>query len=58
MDGRCRERDGKAECVRGTFYMNSTRPDGAQLDDWFMEAMDYVDKNYRTLPPTDVDWVE
>jgi hypothetical protein len=58
MDGRCRERDDRPECIRGTFYMNSMRPDGVQLDDWFMEVIDYIDKNYRTLPPTDVDWVE
>ena len=39
VDGRCRVRaDGKPECIRGTFYMNSARPDGAQLDGWFDEV--------------------
>lgn len=61
------------ECIRGTFYLNSNRmvagynkdgtPDGhlypvGRLDDWFDEVVDYVDANYRTLPPTDVDVVE
>jgi hypothetical protein len=56
VDGRCRIRpDGKPECIRGTFYMNSARPDGAKLDDWFDEVTDYVDQNYRTMAPTEVD---
>ena len=58
VDGRCRITHGKPECVRGTFYMNSVRPDGAQLDSWFDEVIDYVDHNYRTLPASDVDVVE
>jgi hypothetical protein len=29
-----------------------------QLDDWFEELMTYIDRNYRTLGATDVDWVE
>ena len=56
VDGRCRMRaDGKPECIRGTFYMNSARPDGAQLDSWFDEVTDYIDANYRTMPPSDVE---
>ena len=56
VDGRCRVRaDGKPECIRGTFYMNSARPDGSQLDDWFEEVNEYIDKNYRTMPPSDID---
>lgn len=56
VDGRCRVRaDGKPECIRGTFYMNSARPDGSQLDSWFDEVTDYVDKNYRTMPPSEVE---
>jgi hypothetical protein len=56
VDGRCRVRaDGKPECIRGTFYMNSARPDGAQLDSWFDEVTDYVDKNYRTMAPSEVE---
>lgn len=58
------------ECIRGNFYLDSVRPlphlSGAgaknelisQADSWFEEVMDYVDQNYRTMPATDVDWVE
>ncbi len=56
VDGRCRINDkGKPECIRGTFYMNSARPDGSQLDDWFEEVTEYIDKNYRTMPPSDLE---
>jgi hypothetical protein len=59
VDGRCRVRDdGKAECIRGTFYTDSVRPDGAQDESWWLELMDHVDKTYRTLGPTEVDWTE
>lgn len=56
VDGRCRVRaDGKPECIRGTFYLNSARPDGAKLDEWFDEVIDYVDQNYRTMPTAEVE---
>jgi len=56
VDGRCRQRaDGKPECIRGTFYMNSARPEGALLDDWFDEVTDFIDQNYRTMAPSEVD---
>lgn len=56
VDGRCRVRpDGKPECIRGTFYMNSARPDGAKLDDWFDEVVDYVDQNFRTMGPSEIE---
>ena len=56
VDGRCRVgRNGKPECIRGTFYMNSARPEGAQQDEWFEEVTEYIDKNYRTMPPSEVD---
>ncbi len=56
VDGRCRVRaDGKPECIRGTFYMDSARPDGAKLDAWFDEVTDYIDQNYRTMPATEVE---
>ncbi|MBX3186120.1 MAG: hypothetical protein KF819_03855 [Labilithrix sp.] len=58
VDGRCRVRDGKPECIRGTFYMDSARPDGPQLDAWFDEVTDYVDQNYRTMPASDVDMLD
>ncbi len=56
VDGRCRIRkDGKPECIRGTFYMNSARPDGAKLDEWFDEVTEFVDQNYRTMGPSEVE---
>lgn len=64
VDGRCRldPVTNAPECIEGTFYMDSPRvvdhhPVG-QLDDWFEEVMQYVDANYRTLPPSDVNIVE
>jgi hypothetical protein len=67
VDGRCRigqKTDpnnviGEPECVEGTFYMNSVRPKyGAEIDSWFDEVIDYVDQNYRTAPPSDVQVTE
>lgn len=56
VDGRCRIRpDGKPECIRGTFYMDSARSDGAKLDTWFDEVIEYVDQNYRTMPASEVE---
>ena len=65
VDGRCRVgKDGSPECYQGTFYLNSTRKDpkstapyanGPQMQDWVLEVMDYVDANYRTMGPSDVD---
>ena len=59
VDGRCRiGADGKPECIRGTFYLNSSRPGGPQMDSWFDELVSYMDTNYRTMPASDVDVVE
>lgn len=55
VDGRCRVRDGKPECIRGTFFQDSARPGGALLDAWFDEVVDYVDQNYRTMGPSEVE---
>jgi hypothetical protein len=44
--------------------LNSQRPSdgknpgGVQLDSWFDEVVSYMDQNYRTMPPSDVDVVE
>jgi len=69
LDGRCRLPEDKTakitgvpECYQGTFYMNATRNDaqrggyayGPQIEDWMLEVFDYIDKNYRTMPPSDV----
>jgi hypothetical protein len=58
VDGRCRAPNGKPECIRGTFYMQSARPDGAKMDDWFDEVVQFIDTRYRTMPAADVDVVE
>jgi hypothetical protein len=74
VDGRCRidPISHTPECIRGTFYLNSTRTVQAEdpnthqltqrpvarLDDWFEEVIQYIDQNYRTLGPSDVDVVE
>ena len=45
-DGRCRN----GECVKGTFYADAPEgtPDGAQMETFVLDLMDYVDANYRT----------
>lgn len=58
VDGRCRIANGKPECLRGTFFADSVRPTGAQDEQWWLELMDHMDKNYRTLGETEVDWTE
>jgi hypothetical protein len=59
VDGRCRENaKGEPECIRGTFYLDSNRPEGAHMDSWFEEVMAYVDQNYRTMGPSDVEVTE
>ncbi len=60
VDGRCRtDADGTtAECLRGTFFADSVRKTGAQDETWWLELMDYMDQNYRTLGDTQVNWVE
>lgn len=73
VDGRCRlpEDDkgnvtGVPECYQGTFYLDSPRNNasmtpyglGPQLESWMGEVMDYIDTNYRTMPPSDVDVLE
>lgn len=59
VDGRCRTgADGKAECLRGTFFTDSVRTDGAKDEAWWLELMEYVDKNYRTMGESTVEWTE
>jgi hypothetical protein len=57
-DGRCRAQSGKAECVNGTFFADSARKDGVQLDAWFAELVDHIDQRYRTMPESTVEWTE
>ncbi len=59
VDGRCRiGADGKAECLRGSFFTDSPREGGLEDESWWLELMDYVDANYRTMGTTEVDWTE
>ena len=59
VDGRCRVGDdGKAECIRGTFFADSPRPDGAQLDTWWRELIDHIDQRYRTMPESTIEWTD
>jgi hypothetical protein len=63
-DGRCRidPKTNSPECIRGTFDVNSNLVVNghpmARIDDWFEEVMQYIDKNYRTMPASDVNVVE
>jgi hypothetical protein len=52
VDGRCRKGDKGPECVNGTFYVNSVRPNGPQIDNYFMDLMKYVDGKFRTMGPS------
>ncbi|HEY1696793.1 MAG TPA: hypothetical protein VGG39_31750 [Polyangiaceae bacterium] len=64
VDGRCRidPVSNLPECIRGTFYLNSNRQQNGhaigQLDSWFEEVVQYIDANYRTMGPSDVDFTE
>jgi S-formylglutathione hydrolase FrmB len=57
-DGRCRSPDGtpdyEKECIRGTFYTDSIRPEGPQMETILFELMDYIDETYRTKAPEEV----
>lgn len=59
VDGRCRPgQDGKAECIRGNFFTDSAREGGMMAESWWIELMDEIDNRFRTLPPTEIEWVE
>ena len=53
-DGRCRQPDG---CIRGTFYTDS--PVGnAQMERYFLDLYDFIDRTYRVRAPETVEVVE
>lgn len=59
VDGRCRVGpDGKAECIRGTFFGQSPMAQGAKMEDFWLELMQYVETNYRTMGDSEVMWTE
>ncbi len=45
-DGRCRN----GECLRGTFYTDApeSTPNGAQMQQFLLDLVEYMDANYRT----------
>ena len=49
---------GKAECLRGTFFTDSVRQDGAPIESWWRDLVDYVDQNYRTMGESLAEWTE
>jgi len=59
VDGRCRiGPDGKAECIRGTFFGQSPLQQGAKMEDFWLELMQHVEKTYRTMGDSEVMWTE
>jgi hypothetical protein len=68
VDGRCRfssDDPPQPECIQGSFYLDSDRPDNAhpgtkvaQFDAWFDDLITYIDQNFRTMGPTDVEVTE
>ena len=48
-DGRCRDN----ECLRGTFYTDApaSTPHGAQMQQFLLDLVQYMDENYRTRAP-------
>ncbi len=59
VDGRCRPgADGEAECIRGGFFADSVRADGFHGEQWWLELMEHIDQNYRTMPESTVEWEE
>jgi hypothetical protein len=62
VDGRCRwqgsDKETRAECIRGSFYADSVRPGGPQMDAWFLELVDHIDQKYRTMGESVIEWPE
>lgn len=59
VDGRCRVgKNGEAECIRGTFFTDSVRKNGPKMEQWLKELIPEIDKRYRTMGPSDIDWTE
>jgi len=59
VDGRCRTGpSGKAECIRGTFFGQSPLEQGAKMEDFWLELMEHMEKNYRTMGDSEVIWTE
>jgi hypothetical protein len=68
VDGRCRwssDSPPQPECIEGSFYLNSDRPDiahpgtnVAQFDSWFDDLVTYIDQQFRTMPASDVQVTE
>jgi hypothetical protein len=59
VDGRCRfSTTGEPECYRGNFYTDSPRKGGVQASKWWLELMGEVDRRFRTMPESTVEFTE
>jgi hypothetical protein len=60
VDGRCRTgADGvTGECLRDSYFVDSPRASGPQLETWWVALMAHVDATYRTLGPDTIQWIE
>jgi len=58
VDGRCRVQNGTPECIRGTFYADSPREGGAKIETWWLELIEHIDQNFRTMGEGTVEWTE
>jgi len=54
-DGRCRDGD---NCQRGTFYADSPYTNSVQMEQYFLDVYDFVERNFRVRAPEEVDVVE
>ena len=52
-DGRCRPEG--VECVNGTFYLESIHEGGARMETFLLDLVEYMDDNFRTREPEDVE---
>lgn len=55
VDGRCRAPNGRPECIAGTFFLDSPRDGGPRVETWTEELVDWMDRSFRTMPPSDVE---
>ena len=53
-DGDCR----RDECITGTFYTDSPREQGAQMETFLVDLSTYIDASYRTRRPEDIEVTE
>lgn len=54
-DGRCR---GSDNCIRGTFYTDSPFANTTQMEQYFLDVYDFVERNFRVRTPEEVEVIE